>query len=77
MQTLQLILCRGAVDRAFLGDLLDCPEAALSEYDLSSEEYDVIAGAGARSLADLARVVEAYRRGEPAGMPVREYALAS
>jgi hypothetical protein len=77
MQTLQLILCRGAVDRAFLGDLLDCPELALSEYDLSNEEFAVIAGAGARSLSDLAQAIESYRRGEPAGTPVREYAMAS
>lgn len=76
MQTLQLILCRGAVDRAFLGDLLECPEQALREYELSADEYAVIAGSGARSLTELARAIEAYRRGELTPVPVREYALA-
>jgi hypothetical protein len=75
MQTLQLILCRGAVDRAFLGELLDSPSEALREYDLTSREFAVLAESSARSLVDLAVAVEAYRRGEPARANVRELAL--
>ena len=76
MQTLQLILCRGAVDHGFLGELLERPSEALRDYDLSPQEYAVIAESSARSLVELARAVEAFRRGEPAVLPVRELALA-
>lgn len=76
MQNLQAILCRSAVDRAFLGELLTAPYEALREYDLSPVEFGVLAHHGARSLADLAVAVEAHRRGEPVAAPVRELALA-
>jgi hypothetical protein len=75
MQTLQLILCRGAVDRVFLGDLLERPGEALREYDLSPEEYAVIAQSSACSLVELAQAVEGYRRGDLVAAPVREQAL--
>ncbi len=75
--TMQQILCRGAVDRAFLGALLQTPERALAEYALSAEERAVFLRGAPRSLGDLAAAVEAWRRGEPiAASPARELALA-
>jgi hypothetical protein len=62
--TMQQILCRGAVDRAFLAVLLQAPERALAEYELSAEERAVFLSGARRSLADLAAAVEAWRRGE-------------
>lgn len=76
MQTMQTILCRGAVDRAFLASLLDTPHAALQEYDLSPDELALLADTPARSLTDLAATVETWRRGGPFGASVRELALA-
>ncbi len=79
MQTMQEILCRGAVDRAFLGLLLAAPREALREYeyDLGPAEYAVLAETPARSLTDLAAAVEAWRRGDLVTLPARELALAS
>ena len=76
MHTLQHILCRGAVDSAFLASVLSAPHQALQEYDLSPAELALLADGSARSLADLAGAVEAWRRGEPISVPVRELALA-
>lgn len=76
MDTMQLILCRGAVDHGFLTALLDAPHEALQAYDLAPDEIAVLAGTPASSLRDLAAAVEAWRRGETAAMPVRELALA-
>jgi hypothetical protein len=76
MQTMQLILCRGAVDRGFLTALLETPYEALGEYDLSADELAVLASAPAVSLADLATAVEAWRRGDTAPARVPALALA-
>ncbi len=75
VQTMQQILCRGAVDRAFLAALLAAPERALAEYELSAEERAVLLSGAPRSLVDLAAAVEAWRRGEPVPA-ARELALA-
>lgn len=71
IDTMQLVLCRGLVDRAFLSTLLSAPDVALAPYDLSPAEAAVFSRAHAASLSDLARAVEAWRRGElsPAGAP--------
>jgi hypothetical protein len=77
LNTMQQILCRGAVDRAFLSMLLQAPERALAEYALSAEERAVFLGAAPRSLVDLAAAVEAWRRGDSVAAPAqRELALA-
>jgi phytoene/squalene synthetase len=75
MQTLQTILCRAAVDGAFLNALIDAPRRAVQQYDLSPAELGVLTGSSARSLADLAAAVEAWRRGEPATTTVRRLAV--
>ncbi|HLZ72114.1 MAG TPA: hypothetical protein VKV26_19585 [Dehalococcoidia bacterium] len=69
MQTLQTILCRAALDGAFLGVLLEAPRLAVQQYDLSGAELGVLTGSGANSLTDLALAVEAWRRGAPAMSP--------
>jgi hypothetical protein len=77
LNTMQQILCRGAVDRAFLAALLQTPERALAEYGLSAEERAVFLGGTPRSLVDLAAAAEAWRRGDLAAAPAgRELALA-
>ena len=76
MHTLQQILCRGAVDAAFLSSILSAPRQTLQEYDLSPDELALLADGSARSLADLAGAVEAWRRGGPVSVLVRELALA-
>lgn len=71
IDTMQLVLCRGLVDRAFLSTLLNAPETALAAYNLSPAETAVLAGPDVTSLSDLARAVESWRRGEmiPATAP--------
>jgi hypothetical protein len=76
LQTMQLVLTRCAVDRAFLTTLLDSPHEALAEYALAPDEHALLAGARAHSLRDLATAVEAWRRGELAAAPVRQLAFA-
>jgi hypothetical protein len=76
MQTLQMIICRCAVDREFLTDVLRSPHTALREFDLSDEEFALLADPSLRSLVDLASAVESWRRGEPRTAVVRELALA-
>jgi hypothetical protein len=76
MQTLQMIICRCAVDRDFLADVLSSPHDALREYDLSTAEFALLADPSVRSLVDLASAVESWRRGEPRTARVRELALA-
>ena len=75
MQTLQTILCRAAVDGAFLNELLAAPRRAVQQYDLSPAELGVLAGSSDHSLIDLATAVEAWRRGEPATAPAQELAI--
>ncbi|HZQ37777.1 MAG TPA: hypothetical protein VFD32_17735 [Dehalococcoidia bacterium] len=75
MQTLQTILCRAALDGAFLHELLDAPHRAVQQYDLSPAELGVLAGSSAHSLTDLAVAIEAWRRGEPATAPAQELAI--
>lgn len=75
-QALQTILCRAAVDAAFLAALLSAPRRALQGYALSAAEFDVLAEPGAQSLTDLAAAVETWRRGEPRRAAVHGFALA-
>ncbi len=77
MQTLQTILCRAAVDSAFLNVLLEAPRRAVQQYDLSPAELGVLAGSSAHSLADVAVAVEVWRRGDPAMAPVPELAIVA
>jgi len=75
-QALQTILCRAAVDGAFLAALLSAPRRTLQGYALSAAELDVLAEPGAESLTELAAAVETWRRGEPRRVAVAEFALA-
>lgn len=75
MQTLQTILCRAALDGAFLNELLAAPRRAVQQYDLSQAELGVLAGSSAHSLVDLADAVEIWRRGAPAMAPAPELAI--
>lgn len=74
MQTMQSILCRGAVDQSFMAELLAAPHRALQEYDLDAAEMGLLTGA--RSLHELATRVEDWRTGRLAYAPVREQKLA-
>lgn len=76
LRTMQQILCRGAVDRAFLSALLQTPERALAGYELSVEERAVFMTGAPRSLLELAVAVEAWRRGETAVVPASGFAGA-
>ena len=74
MQTMQSILCRGAVDQAFMAELLAAPRRALQEYDLDAAEIGLLTGA--RSLHELATRVEDWRTGRSVHTTVRERELA-
>lgn len=76
IQTMQTILCRAAVDGAFLGALLAAPQRTLQQYGLNADELELLAGAGATSLYDLAAVVEEWRRGKPRAAARQALALA-
>lgn len=76
MQAMQLVLCRGAVDRAFLASLQERPHEALRDFDLSCDEIAVLTQDSPRSLMQMAAAVESWRRGEPISAPVRQFALA-
>jgi len=77
MQTMQTILCRGAVDSAFTAALLSSPRAALQEYNLDAAELSIFADVPAASLNELAGRVEDWRTGRPMQTPQRVFALAS
>ncbi len=68
LQTLQLVLCRCAVDRTFRARLLAAPACALAPYagSLTAVEIAALLDPPERSLLGLARAVEALRRGEDA-----------
>lgn len=77
-QAVQQVLCRGIVDAAFTNALLTTPHAVLQEYDLSLDEYAVLAASGARSLIELAQAVESWRRGDmPVVTPARVVGLSA
>ncbi len=64
-QGLQHVVCRGAIDRDFLQLLARAPSAALIGFDLDADEAAMVMTLDARTLEDLARGVEAWRRGDP------------
>jgi hypothetical protein len=66
MSALQQVVCRGAIDPSFMQLLADSPGEALMGFDLADEEAATIMDARPQSLFELARVVEAWRRGEAA-----------
>ena len=76
MQTVQTILCRAAIDGAFLATLQAAPRRALQPYDLSADEVDLLTDRRARSLSELAAVIEAWRRGEPRSVAEAQFAHA-
>ena len=63
-QTLQHIVCRGAIDAEFLHLLARAPAEALAGFDLADDESAMIVGLRPQSLEDLAQGVEAWRRGD-------------
>ncbi len=63
-QTLQHIVCRGAIDAEFLRLLGRAPAEALAGFDLADDESAMLLGLCPQSLEDLARGVEAWRRGD-------------
>ncbi len=64
MEPLQAVVCRGAVDAAFLLLLACAPMRALAGFGLSKAEQELLARPPARSLEDIALRVEAWRVGE-------------
>lgn len=62
MEGLQEVLCRSAVDRAFLLLLASAPHKALAGFDLDGAERAVVAEPPVRSLEELAVRVEAWRK---------------
>lgn len=64
MNAMQLVLCRGIVDAAFRARLMEAPQAALAEYELTEEEHAVFTSAPSRSLVGLASAVDSWRRGD-------------
>jgi len=80
-QTLQHVVCRGAIDAEFLRLLTRAPTEALAGFDLAEDESAMIVGLRPQSLEDLARGVEAWRRGDaiparPATGPWRTASVA-
>ena len=75
IESMQSLLWRGVIDREFLNAVLDSPQSALLQYDLTSTEYSALTGTRARSLVDIALTVEALRRGEPLATPEGALAL--
>ncbi len=61
MQPLQAVVCRGAVDAAFMLLLACAPTRALDGFELSDAEQDLLARPPARSLEDIALRVETWR----------------
>ena len=65
MNGLQHLVCRGAIDREFLGLLVRSPEDAVRGFDLTDGEAAMVLALRPRSVEELARGVEAWRRGDP------------
>ncbi len=68
-QSLQHVVCRGAIDAEFLRLLARAPAEALAGFDLAEDESAMIVGLRPQSLEDLARGVEAWRRGDVMSAP--------
>jgi hypothetical protein len=75
LESMQSLLWRGVIDREFLTNVLDSPQTALLEYDLTPAEYAALSGTRSRSIVDIAHTVEALRRGEPLTAPEGVLAL--
>ncbi len=71
---LQHLVCRGAIDAEFLRTLTVAPTDALAGFDLAADESAMIVELRPQSLEELARGVEAWRRGDVA--PARTLAGA-
>jgi len=64
MNGLQHLVCRAAIEADFLHLLARSPADALLGFEISADEAAMIEAARPRSLDDLARAVEAWRRGD-------------
>ena len=64
MNGLQHLVCRAAIEADFLHLLARSPADALRGFEVSADEAAMIEVARPRSLEDLARAVEAWRRGD-------------
>jgi hypothetical protein len=74
-ESLQTVLWRSALDRAYLAEVLHSPHTALQDYDLAPAEFTAMTSMRAHTLVDLALTVEALRRGDPLAANERELAL--
>ena len=68
---LQHVVCRGAIDPEFLRQLALSPMDALRGFDLAEDESAMVAALRPQTLDELARGVEAWRRGDPVLTRVR------
>jgi hypothetical protein len=65
MRGLQQLVCKSAIDPAFLHWLTRSPADAMRGFDLGEEETALVLALRPQSLDELASGVEAWRRGEP------------
>jgi hypothetical protein len=64
MRGLQQLVCKSAIDPSFLNWLTRSPADAMRGFDLEEEETALVLSLRPQSLDELARGVEAWRRGE-------------
>ena len=82
MNGLQHLVCRAAIDADFLRLLARSPVDALYGFELADDEASVVEALRPQSLEELARGVEAWRRGDliiaqPSARESAKVALAS
>jgi hypothetical protein len=70
-QGLQHVVCRGAIDRSFLSELAALPERALAGFDLDNDERTLLIEMAPHNLTELARGIEAWRKGTSVPAEVR------
>jgi len=64
MNGLQHLVCRAAIDTDFLRLIARSPADALRGFDVADDEASMIEALRPQSLEELARGVEAWRRGD-------------
>lgn len=63
VEELEYVVCSAAVDEQFLDWFIASPADAITRFDLSYDEQQMLVSLQARSLMDLAHGVAAWRQG--------------